>query len=52
MVLLVITIILIISAIISWRWVVGIDFMSKNHSDYKGNDLFGEWDDDDKTQIG
>ncbi len=52
MVLSVITIILIISAIISWRWVVGIDFMSKNHPDYKGNDLFGEWDDDDKTQIG
>jgi hypothetical protein len=31
---------------ISWRWVVGIDYMKENHPDYKGDDLFGVWDDD------
>jgi hypothetical protein len=30
---------------ISWRWVVGIDYMQKNHPDYRGEDLFDEWDD-------
>jgi hypothetical protein len=28
--------------VISWRWVEGIDYMQKNHPDYKGEDLFGE----------
>lgn len=37
---------------ISWRWVVGIDYMQKNHPDYKGDDLFGVFDEDDKNQIG
>lgn len=37
---------------ISWRWVVGIDYMKENHPDYTGNDLFGEFDEDDKNQIG
>jgi len=43
-------------AIISWRWVEGIDYMQKNHPDYKGND-FLNWGDDkeenenDKHQI-
>ena len=23
-------------------WVIGIDYMKKNHPDYKGDDLFGE----------
>lgn len=27
---------------ICWAWVKGIDYMDKNHPDYKGNDLFGE----------
>ena len=48
----VIIIILIISAIIAWCWVVGLDYMIKNHPDYKGDDLFGEWDENDKNQIG
>ena len=26
-------------------WVEGIDYMQKNHPDYKGEDLFDEWDD-------
>jgi hypothetical protein len=32
-------------------WVRGIDYMSNNHPDYKGNDLFGEFDEDDKNCI-
>ena len=35
-----------------WMWVKGIDYMKENHPDYKGNDLFGEFDEDDKNQIG
>lgn len=30
-----------IIALISWRWVEGIDYMQKNHPDYTGDDLFG-----------
>jgi len=37
---------------ISWRWVIGIDYMKEHHPDYTGNDLFGEFDEDDKNQIG
>jgi hypothetical protein len=44
-------IMLIVVAIISWKWVEGIDYMMKNHPDYKGDDLFGEFDDDTKDQI-
>ena len=47
----IISIILIISGIIAWHWVKGIDYMNTNHPDYKGNDLFG-LDEDDKNQIG
>ena len=28
--------------IIVGLWVEGIDYMNKNHPDYKGEDLFGE----------
>ncbi len=38
----VIAIVLLISGLIAWRWVVGIAYMHKNHPDYKGEDLFGE----------
>jgi hypothetical protein len=27
-------------------WVEGIDYMKKNHPDYKGEDLFGEEEDE------
>ena len=37
-------IIFIISGIVAWRWVDGIDYMHKNHPDYKGDDLFGNFD--------
>jgi hypothetical protein len=39
------------SALISYYWVGGIDFMMENHPDYKGDDLFGPFDEDDKHQI-
>lgn len=45
-----------ISALIAWRWAVGIDYMHRNHPDYKGED-FLNWGDDkeendnDKNQI-
>lgn len=41
----------IIVFLISWRWVEGIDYMQKNHPDYKGNDLFGEFDEDEEEHI-
>ena len=31
-----------ISVFIGIQWVNGIDYMSKNHPDYKGEDLFDE----------
>lgn len=48
-------IIFIVVAFISWRWVVGIDYMKKNHPDYTGDDWLN-WDNDsenenDKNQI-
>jgi hypothetical protein len=33
-------------AIVAWRWVEGIDYMKKNHPDYKGLDLLDEEEDD------
>ena len=39
----VIGIIILFSALIAWRWVEGIDYMQKNHPDYKGED-FLNWD--------
>ena len=43
------SILVILSAIpiISILWVRGIDYMHKNHPDYKGHDLFDE-DEDEK----
>jgi len=37
--------------IISYLWVRGIDYMKENHPDYKGDDLFGEFDEIDKDNI-
>ena len=39
----------VIIAFISWRWVEGIDYMKKNHPDYKGDD-FLNWGEDDFTK--
>ena len=32
-------------------WVRGLDYMHKNHPDYKGNDLFGDFSDDEDNQY-
>lgn len=47
----VIPIVIIILIPLCILWARGIDFMSKNHPDYKGDDLFGEFDEDDKNCI-
>jgi hypothetical protein len=41
----------IVVALISWSWVRGIDYMNKNHPDYKGDDLFGKFDEDEEDHI-
>ena len=33
--------------VVSLLWVSGIDYMQKNHPDYKGDELFGGFDFDD-----
>ena len=38
-------------ALISYLWVRGIDYMKENHPDYKGEDLFGDFDENDKDNI-
>ena len=35
-------VILALSATLIWLWVEGIDYMKKNHPDYKGEDFFDE----------
>ena len=39
-----------LSALLSWSWVRGIDYMKENHPDYKGED-FLDWGDDDVTKM-
>ena len=36
------------TALLSWSWVRGIDYMKENHPNYKGEDLF---DDSDVTKT-
>lgn len=40
-----ILIILLFVAILSYFWIMGIDFMKENHPDYRGKDFFNEEDD-------
>ena len=47
--LLIIGIILVISGIIAYFWVKGIDYMHKTHPDYKGDD-FLNWGENDFTK--
>jgi hypothetical protein len=35
-------IILSIAFVVTHNWIKGIEYMHKNHPDYKGEDLFGE----------
>jgi hypothetical protein len=41
----------VVVASISYLWVRGIDYMKENHPDYKGDDLFGDFDENDKDNI-
>ena len=46
----------IVIGLIAWRWVVGIDYMQKNHPHYKGDDFLNwgndrEENENDKNQI-
>jgi hypothetical protein len=41
----------VVVAIISYLWVRGINYMKENHPDYKGDDLFGEFNENDKDNI-
>jgi hypothetical protein len=41
----------VVISVISYLWVRGIDYMKENHPDYKGDDLFGEFNEDDKNDI-
>jgi lipopolysaccharide export system protein LptC len=44
--------ILAVSASIAWLWAGGIDYMHRNHPDYKGEDfLHWDFDEQDKEQI-
>ena len=45
---LVLFIVLLVTGVISYFWVKGIDYMQTNHPDYRGEDLFG---DDDVTKA-
>jgi hypothetical protein len=37
--------------LLSWAWVKGIDYMKENHPDYKGEDLFGDFNEEEKNDI-
>lgn len=41
----------VLAAIVAFFWVRGIDYMKENHPDYKGEDLFGKFDDEDENHI-
>jgi hypothetical protein len=43
-------IMIVVIGFISWRWVVGIDYMQKNHPNYTGDDLFGIFDNEEKNK--
>jgi hypothetical protein len=42
----------ILAAIVSFFWVRGIDYMKENHPNYKGEELFGKFDDEDTDYLG
>ena len=41
-------IVVITTFVIAWKWAKAIDYMHKNHPDYKGEDLFDEDKKDEK----
>lgn len=49
--LLVFLVMIAVIGVVAWRWVEGIDYMHKNHPDYKGDDLFGPFDEEDRDHV-
>jgi len=49
--LIVIAIISVVAGVITFLWADGVDYMHTNHPDYKGDDLFGKFEEDDKDNI-
>lgn len=47
-----IVLILAISGSIAWLWAGGIEYMKKNHPDYKGEDFFGLNEDEINKKAG
>jgi hypothetical protein len=43
---------IVLSTIVATFWVRGIDYMKENHPNYKGNDLFGEEENEDVDYRG
>lgn len=41
-----------LAAIVSFFWVRNIDYMKKNHPNYKGEDLFDEYKEEDTDYLG
>ena len=41
-----------LATIVAFFWVRGINHMKENHPNYKGGDLFGEFNDEDKDYLG
>jgi hypothetical protein len=49
--LIIIGIISVVAGVLAFLWADGIDYMSKNHPDYKGED-FLDWDDNKTNSEG
>lgn len=41
-----------LAVIVTFFWVRGINYMKENHPNYRGKDLFCEFDDEDKDYLG
>jgi hypothetical protein len=47
----VVLVMVIVTALISWSWVNGIDYMKENHPDYTGDDFLDCGEDDCVTKM-
>ena len=47
----VVLVMVIVTALISWLWVNGIDYMKENHPDYKGEDFLDCGEDECITKM-
>jgi hypothetical protein len=42
----------ILASIVAFFWVRGIDYMKENHPNYKGEEFFGNFEDEDTDYLG